>query len=240
MGLSKEERSKINRENALKGVKKQKERLKDLEYKEWYGKQISGGILNSKKAIQARRENMIKLNKSKQQRVKASKHLREKWQEDGWNEKSHAWQKDKEKLMAATKAGVEAMKNSPITYVSKAEKHIKNWLKELGYKTKTNRFLIEDKNRFYDIRIDNLLIEIDGPWHFKKFFERFKEHSFDPSIDEAKNQHAIENGYTLVRISNWGDKLEDQKKAVVIYINSYLSETLDQTKIHYWGKAYQY
>lgn len=235
MPLSKEERSRINRENALKGVKKQKERLKDPEYREWYGKQLSDGINKSDKAIEARRQNMIKLNQSDEQRAKASKHLKEKWKEEGWNEKSHAWQEDREKLIAATSAGVEAMKKSE-TYISKAEKEIKSWLHSLGYKTNTNRFLIEGKNRFYDIRIDKFLIEVDGPWHFTEFYDRFKEHNYDPSIDKAKNKYAIENDFILLRVSNWGDKLEDQKAIIKAYLNR-LGEL--EPGVYYEGKRYE-
>jgi hypothetical protein len=235
MALSKEERSRINRENALKGVEKQRKRLKNPKYREWYGKQLSNGIKNNKSAVEARRQNMIKLNKSDKQRAKASKHLKEKWKEEGWSDKSHAWQEDREKLMAATQAGVEAMKKSE-TYISKAEKELKKWLHELGYKTNTNRFLVEGKNRFYDIRIDKFLIEIDGPWHFKEFYSRFKDPNHDSSVDEAKNKFAVDNGYVLLRVSNWGDKLEDQKAIIKAYL-----DRIEEIKpgVYYEGIKYE-
>lgn len=183
---------------------------------------------------------MIHLNQSEEQKERASKALKKTWKEyPDFNELSHQWQKDDpERLKKVTKKALELAREKP-RYVSKCEKQIKEWLHELGFKTKTNRFIIEGKNRFYDVRIDKLLIEIDGPWHFKHFYKRFNESNFDETVDKLKNQHAINNGYTLIRISNWGDKLEDQKVAIMAYINSYLLGTLDQTKIHYWGKAYE-
>lgn len=217
--LSKEKRSEINRKNGYKGNIKLKELLKVPGYKKHFGERVSESILKSEKAIKARKENMTNLNKSKEQREKASKHLKNKWKEDGFNEKSHAWQIDKEKVRAVTeKSLIKARETS--TFVSKSEKNIKNWLKDLGYKTKTNRFIIENTNRFYDIRIGNLLIEIDGPWHFEEFYSRFKNPNFDPSIDKLKNEYAVNNGFILLRVSNWGDRLEDQKNIVKAYIDN--------------------
>ena len=40
------------------------------------------------------------------------------------------------------------------------------------------------------------------------------------SIDRAKEKFAIENGYYLLRVSNWGDKLEDQKDIILEFLKN--------------------
>jgi len=63
------------------------------------------------------------------------------------------------------------------------------------------------------------------------------KHNYDPSIDESKNQYAIDNGYILLRVSNWGDKLEDQKTIIKAYLDK-----IDELAfgVYYEGKKYEY
>jgi len=238
MALSKEERSRINRENAKKAWIKTKKRIEeDPEYAEEWRKKVSNKNRLTEKQRDARRQNLIKLNKSKEQRKRSSETLSKTWKNHPtMNEKSHAWQSDRERLIEVTKPAVEAMKNSEV-FQSKRENEIKEWLREIGYALDSGYVLIEDSRRYFDIRMGDLFIEIDGPWHFEEFFDRFTDSKIDPISDKIKNQFIIDNGYTLLRISNWDESLEDQKNAILAYINAYEEGSLGK-RIHYWGEKY--
>jgi hypothetical protein len=58
----------------------------------------------------------------------------------------------------------------------------------------------------------------------------------DPNIDKAKNKYAIDNGFVLLRVSNWGDKLEDQKTIIKAYLDK-----IDELNpgVYYEGVKYE-
>lgn len=232
---SKEKYRKAGEINGKKGSIRHNDLIQnDKEYREKYLKALSEGIKNSELAIEKRREN-IRYAGTFVDYDKLSKRMKSYWKDPEFNKKCHAWQEDKDRVREVTR---NSLKKARLTerYVSKAEKEIKKWIKELGYKTNTNRFLVEGKNRFYDIRVGRLLIEIDGPWHFEEFYSRFKKHNYDPSIDESKNQYAIDNGFVLLRVSNWGDSLEDQKSIIKAYLDKV--DNLE-SGVYYEGVKYE-
>lgn len=237
MSLSKEERSKINKNNAKKAWIKIQEKLKDPEYaKEWREKVSNKNQLTNKQR-EARRQNMVRLNKSKEQRKRSSETMKNTWAtHEGMNEKSHKWQEDKEKLREVMKRSHEAIGRAlkeEYIFVSKNEKAIREWLEELGFHLDSGRILIEEKSRFFDIRIGSLFIEIDGPWHFDEFFDRFPDHVRDPSSDNDKDEWILKNRYTLLRVSNWGDALEDQKAIISAYLDKDLKPGIFKEGLKY-------
>lgn len=243
MALSKEERSRINRENAKKAWVRTKKRIEeDPEYAVQWRDKVSNKNRLTEKQREARRQNLIKLNKSKEQRKRSSEAMKKTWKENPkMNERSHLWQEDKERLREVTKPSVEAMQKAfkeAHVFNSKNEKAIRSWLKDLGYHLNSGRILIEGRNRFFDIRIGDLFIEIDGPWHFDEFFDRFKNYERDSSSDNAKENWIRENNYTLIRVSNWEDKLEDQKNLILAYIKSYEDGSLEK-RTYYIGEKYE-
>ena len=230
--LSKQKRHKANSVNGKKGNEKIQEMLLDPEYKKERGQKISQGILSSEHAIETRKKILTNLNKSEEFRSKSSSTMKKTWSENtDMSSFSHQWQiEDPEKLKNVIKICTSAPKVE--VFKSKSEKEIRRWLKEdLGYQLDSGRFFIDNHYRFFDIRIEDLLIEIDGPWHFEEFYymsdgsDRFKncENSKNEeifSIDRAKEKFAIENGYYLLRVSNWGDKLEDQKNIILEFLKN--------------------
>jgi len=211
--------------NGQLGNDKIKEMLKDPEYKKERGQKISQGILASEHAIETRKKTLTNLNKSEEFRSKSSETMKKTWSENtDMSSFSHQWQLDDPDRVKEVLIKARSHENFNC-FQSKPEKEIRRWLKEeLGYKLNSGRFFIEGHNRFFDIRIEDLLIEIDGPWHFEEFFYlkdgsyRFIERRWDPTIDLLKEKFAIDNGYYLLRVSNWGDKLEDQKDIILEFL----------------------
>lgn len=197
--FAKENYSKQNRINGLKGIEKRRIKLKNNEYRRWYGKQLSNGINNSEKAIEARRQNMIKLNKSNEQRAKASERLKKKWREDGWNEKSHAWQQDKEKLKKVLSKSFE---NANFSSSSSYETSLKEWLSSLDLNFKANDRIFLDGDEL-DILLytKKLAVEFDGLyWHSDKFK--------DKNYHLNKTRKCEEKGVQLIHIfeDEWVNK----------------------------------
>lgn len=223
--LSKQKRHVANTINGKIGSDKIQEMMLDPEYKKERGQKISQGILDSEYAIETRKQTMTQLNKSNEFRFKSSETMKNTWTENtSMSDFSHQWQKDDPDRLKEVLIKVRSHENFNC-FQSKPEKEIRRWLKEdLGYKLNSGRFFIEGHNRFFDVRIDDVLIEIDGPWHFKEFFflkdgsYRFIERRYDPTIDILKENFALENGYYLLRISNWGDSIEDQKNIIKIFL----------------------
>lgn len=169
---AKQNYSQQNKINAAMGIEKQRERLKDPEYKKWYGEKISSSILASEKALETRRQNMIKLNKSEEQRNKASLHLKKKWKEEDFNSKCHGWQEDKEKLNNAL---VKGFYNTDVATYSSYESSLVSWLKSLKLNIDTNnRKILNGKELDLFLKDFNIAIEFDGLyWHSDKFKDKY-------------------------------------------------------------------
>ena len=235
-------RSETNKINGSKAAPIVREKKKDPEYVKQIGENIRRGILNSELAIQIRKETMTRLNKSEEYRKKDSERMKNTWKNnDEMSKLSHQWQKDDpDKLNRVLETARSVPKKR--TLKSKPEKEIRRWLKEdLGYKLNSGRFFIEEHHRFFDIHIGDVLIEIDGPWHFEEFFfkkdgtDKFKNGRFHGEVDKLKEQFAIENGYYLLRVSNWGDKIEDQKEIIKTFLEQ---KHLLQKNIYKRGRKY--
>ena len=242
--LTHEQRSEINAKNGAKAGDVVREKLKDPEYRAWYGSRMSEVILRSEYAIQTRKEMLSNLNKTEDFRQKSSETMAKTWAENSeMSSKSHSWQKtDREKLLATT-AKSRNHENFNC-FQSKPEKEIRRWLKEdLGYKLNSGRIFIDGHNRFFDIRIEDVIIEIDGPWHFESFFfledwsHRFKERRFTPEVDKLKEEYVLENNLLMIRISNYGERIEDQKQAILDFLSR--KDDLDRKKIHKWGEKFE-
>jgi len=240
---SRERRKKVNSENGKIGNDKIQEMLKDPKYKKERGSKISQGILASEHAIKARKQTLTDLNKSEEFRSRSSDTMRKTWKENSeMSDFSHQWQLDDPDRVKEVLIKARSHENFNC-FQSKPEKELRRWLKEdLGYKLNSGRFFVEGHNRFFDIRIDDLLIEIDGPWHFEEFFYlkdgsyRFIERRWDPTIDLLKEKFAIDNGYYLLRVSNWGDSIESQKEIIQTFLEQ--KSTL-QKNIYKRGKKYE-
>ncbi len=113
---------------------------------------------------------------------------------------------------------------------NKPEKILYEYLKDI-YK----EYKIELQTRFswcrkklnlpYDFLINELkiIIELDGPQHFKQI-SNWQSPEIQQEIDTFKNNNAIENGYTLIRIlqtdvcnnkNNWQEKLNNTIKNII-------------------------
>lgn len=85
------------------------------------------------------------------------------------------------------------------------------------------QFEAKDIKRFYDFKIGNILIEVDGDyWHGKDLVyedkNRMQKHS--EWVDEVKNEWAISHGYLLYRvwesdINNDGAKVMSELKKIL-------------------------
>ena len=85
------------------------------------------------------------------------------------------------------------------------------------------QFEAKDIKRFYDFKIGNILIEVDGDyWHGKDLVyedkNRMQKHS--EWVDEVKNEWAISHGYLLYRvwesdINNDGAKVMSELKEIL-------------------------
>ena len=96
------------------------------------------------------------------------------------------------------------------------------FLDKLGV-TYERQFEAKDIKRFYDFKIGNILIEVDGDyWHGKDLVyedkNRMQKHS--EWVDEVKNEWAISHGYLLYRvwesdINNDGAKVMSELKEIL-------------------------
>ena len=117
--------------------------------------------------------------------------------------------------------------------ISYPNRFMNEFLKQLGisfqreYRVETGR-----KYDFY-IPAMRLLIEMDGSFHFME--NKFTGESVDKQkeIDKQKNQYAIDNGYTLIRILSSPEKFHVIKKSI---LESKLSEMFDLKNIN-WEKC---
>jgi len=124
----------------------------------------------------------------------------------------------------------------------KTELKLFNWLKEQNFIAKTQAKFEWCKNERclpYDFLIENLklLIELDGPQHFEQV-SNWKDPLETQLNDEKKNRLAIENGYSMIRISQeivWDD-LENWKIQLKNIIKKCIK--LDKVEIIKIGSVY--
>lgn len=86
------------------------------------------------------------------------------------------------------------------------------------------QFEAKDIKRFYDFKIGNILIEVDGDyWHGKDLVyedkNRMQKHS--EWVDEVKNEWAVSHGYLLYRV--WESDINNDGAKVMAELKKILS-----------------
>lgn len=91
----------------------------------------------------------------------------------------------------------------PVCKMSIGEKKIRDYLLDNNYDFETEYSPYWAEKRRYDFRIKNILIEFDGEQHFqsKLYFDIDSTLEHRMMVDKMKNDMALKNGYSLIRIS---------------------------------------
>lgn len=243
---SRQKRYIANSRNGKLGNDKIQEMLLDPEYKLERGQKISLGILASEHAIEMRKNTLTNLNKSEEFRSKSSSTMKKTWTENSkMSSLSHQWQLDDPDRLREIleKARAKFYKVKGYSISSKAERAIIEELK-LNFEISRKPIKILESYREYDIRIDseNIYIEIDGPWHFKFFYNRFDNdegYFLREKSDFDKSTYCLENNIFLLRVQNVNNSIEEQLSVVRKFLDLVKSNQITPDKIYWYGELYR-
>lgn len=92
---------------------------------------------------------------------------------------------------------------------------------------------IENKRYDFFIPSKNLIIEMDGGFHYKK--SSFNNYSTDATqaIDKFKDDMAIQNGYKIIRIDCNYNSLEKRGSYITAHVTSALNDIFDLSAINF-------